>query len=169
MAEQQTLFGEQEIVAENQHLQGDIKKELGINESLGFYFAGTREATSEDYGDFVICQGLKVDVTSASVDALLETSLAYSFIPNVLLSNKLTEGSFAQGELYRIEKTWEKGQKFKDGTKAKGYGFTLYHQNVDPLVKKQLADIYASRINPLKAAETPVEGDEAPAVNTPAV
>jgi len=153
------LFEEQQVLSENQHEQGDIRQELGLNESIGFFWTTIKEATSEEYGDFIICQGLKVNLSAGSVDELLETATPYSFIPNVLLNNKIEDGSFATNELYRIEKTWDKGQKFKDGTKAKGYGFTLYHQNVNPEIKQQLQDVYKNRINPLKVTEAAAADD----------
>jgi len=150
------LFKEEEVVSENQHEQLDIK-EMVIGESFGFFFATQRTATSEEYGDFTICQGLKVDLDATDVDALVDTATAASFIPNTLLANKITEGALLEGELYRIEKAWDKGQKFKDGKKAKGWGYKLFSLSLEPVVKKQLTDAYKAKINGVKSTETESE------------
>jgi len=150
------LFKEEEVVSENQHEQLDIK-EMEIGDSFGFFFTSQRGATSEEYGDFVICQGLKIDLEAADVDTLVEAATAASFIPNTLLMNKITEGALLEGELYRIEKAWDKGQKFKDGKKAKGWGYKLFSLSIEPVVKKQLTDAYKAKVNPVKAEESEAE------------
>ncbi len=157
------LFNEEEVVSENQHEQLDIK-EMEIGDSLGFFFVSQRTATSEEYGDFTICQGLKVDLDATSVDALVEEAKAASFIPNTLLANKIAEGALLEGELYRIEKAWDKGQKFKDGKKAKGWGYKLFSLSLEPVVKKQLTDEYKAKINPVKSEETAEAPKGKPAV-----
>jgi len=151
-----SLFNEKEVVSENAHEQLDIK-ELVIGDSIGFFFVSQRTATSEEYGDFTICQGLKVNLDAADVDSLLEDSNPASFIPNTLLSNKITEGALLEGELYRIEKAWDKNQKFADRKKSKGWGYKLFSLSIEPVVKKQLQDKYASKINPLTKDETEAE------------
>jgi len=153
------LFKEEEVVSENQHEQLDIK-EMTIGQSFGYFFTSQRTATSEEYGDFVICQGLKVDLEASDVDTLVETATAASFIPNTLLANKIDEGALLEGELYRIEKAWDKGQKFKDGKKAKGWGYKLFSLSLEPVVKKQLSDAYKAKINPVKSEES--GGEETP-------
>jgi len=150
------LFNETEVVSENQHEQLDIK-EMVIGDSFGFFFTSQRTATSEEYGDFIICQGLKVDLEATDIDSLVDTAGAASFIPNTLLSNKITEGALLEGELYRIEKAWDKGQKFKDGKKAKGWGYKLFSLSIEPTVKKQLSDSYKAKVNGVNVSETEAE------------
>ncbi len=157
------LFKEEEVVSENQHEQLDIK-EMEIGQSLGFFFTSQRTATSEEYGDFTICQGLKVDLDATDVDTLVDSSNAASFIPNTLLANKIAEGALLEGELYRIEKAWDKGQKFKDGKKAKGWGYKLFSLSLEPVVKKQLTDAYKAKINPVKSTESDTAPEGKPAV-----
>ena len=161
------LFGETQVLSENQHEQGNIK-DMSVNESVGFYFDNQKTANSEEYGEFTICQGLKINLQSATIDSLVETATPFSFIPNTLLMNKIIDGSLTEGEAYRIEKTWEKGQKFKDGTKAKGYGFTLFHQNMAPQIKTTLASAYKEKLNPLNITEnTDSDSDSDTAPVTP--
>ena len=156
------LFKEEEVVSENAHKQLDIK-EMETGESLGFFFTSQRGATSEEFGDFIICQGLEVNLGAEDVDTLITTAKAASFIPNTLLVNKIKEGSLLEGELYRIEKAWAKGQKFKDGKKAKGWGYKLFSLSLEPAVKKQLLDAYKVAINPVKSKETDSDGSSEPA------
>ena len=120
------LLEEEKVLSENQHEQGDIQG-MEIGDSVGFYFDNTKTGNSSEYGEFTIAQGLKVDLTSNSTDDLINNATPFSFIPNTLLKNKIAEGGFLKGEIYRIEKAWNKGQEFKDGKKAKGYGFELFH------------------------------------------
>ena len=157
------LFNEKEVVSENQHEQLDIK-EMTIGESFGFYFTSQRTATSEEYGDFTICQGLKVDLDASDVDALVSESTAASFIPNTLLCNKIAEGALLEGELYRIEKAWNKGQTFADGKRSKGWGYKLFSLSIEPIVKKQLTDAYKSKVNGINAEETESEAPKKPGV-----
>ena len=154
------LFNEKEVLSENQHNQFDISS-LEIGESLPFYFDNTRGATSEEYGDFIIAQGLKVDIEAASVDALIESAEATSFVPNTLLNNKIDEGSLIPGELYRIEKAWDKGQKFSDGKKAKGWGYKVFHLATEPAVKSKLQAAYKGGTNALKLEEKETGATEA--------
>jgi len=157
------LFNEEEVISENQHEQLDIK-EMTIGQSLGFFFTSQRTATSEEYGDFTICQGLKMNLDAADVDTLVEEATAASFIPNTLLANKIAEGALLEGELYRIEKAWDKGQKFADGKKAKGWGYKLFSLSIEPTVKKQLIDAYKAKINGVKVEESEAEAPKKPGV-----
>lgn len=155
------LFEEKEVLNENQHEQFDISA-LEIGESVPFYYASTRDADSEEYGPFIICQGIKVDIESSSVDALVGSAQAISFIPNTLLKNKIDEGSMIEGELYRIEKAWDKGQKFKDGKKAKGWGFKVFHLAMDPQTKTAMSNAYQAAIKPADLKESGTEVSETP-------
>jgi hypothetical protein len=63
-----------------------------------------------------------------------------------------------EGELYRIEKAWDKGQKFNDGKKAKGWGYKVFHLAMDPQTKTALSTGYKAAVNgtDLKESETEV-------------
>ena len=148
------LFNEKKVQSENKHAEIDLKTGMEVGESIGFYFDNTRTATSEQYGDFLIAQGLTVDYNAKSIDAFVESGEAGSFIPNTLLLNKIEEGTLLEGEAYRIEFSWDKGQKFKDGRISKGYGYTLFHLAIEPEVKKQLADQYKALTNGLNTEES---------------
>lgn len=158
-----SLFNETEVKGENQHTQLDIK-EMTKGESIGFFFSNTKDANSEEYGPFTICQGLQVDLEAKDIGTLIDTADAASFVPNTLLVNKMEEGALLEGELYRIEKAWDKGEKFSDNKKAKGWGYKLFSLSVEPTVKKQLADKYAELVNPVKAEETEAAPAGKPAV-----
>jgi hypothetical protein len=162
-----SLFNEQEVLNVNQHKQIPLQ-ELPINTSIGFYFDNIKEATSQEFGDFEVCQGLEVDLSSKTVDELIEKAQPASFIPNTLLRNKISSGAMIPGEVYRIEKVWDRFQKFKDGTKAKGYGYALFHQEVGPQIKSKLAAAYKQKIAAaFNASETPADEGSAETTETP--
>jgi hypothetical protein len=168
MEKQMPLFNEKEILAENQHKQKAIK-DMPLNTSFGFYFDNTADKSSQEYGDFVVCQGLEVDLGASSVAELIDTATPISFIPNTLLTNKMDTRAMITGEVYRIEKVWDRHQKFKDGTRAKGYGYALFHQEVGPQIKAELAEAYKNKISgALNVTETPAEPAEEN-TNRPAV
>lgn len=157
------LFQESEALSSSRHKQIAMK-DLPLNSSIAFYFDNTADKTSTEYGAFVVCQGLQIDLGAANINELLKGAVPASFIPNTLLSNKLKDRSMTTNECYRIEKTWDKGQKFKDGTKAKGYGYTVYPQLVGPQVKAQLAEAYEGNLSgALNISEASPEGAETPA------
>jgi len=147
------LFQEEEIVYQDKHKQLDLK-ELQIGESIAFNFQNTREAKSTEYGDFIVCQGLKVDITCESIDAFIASATPASFIPNTLLLNKIETGEMLPGEVYRIEKAWNRFQKFADNKTAKGWGYKVFHVDVGPQVREQLKERYKALINPLETSET---------------
>ena len=155
------LFKEEEVLSENQHEQYDISA-LEIGESLPFYYNNTRDAESEEFGPFIICQGIKVDVEQTSIEALCATAQPISFIPNVLLRNKIDEGAMIEGELYRIEKAWDKGRKFSDGKKAKGWGYKVFHLATDPNTKSALLNAYQTATSKASITESKeeVSGDK---------
>lgn len=158
---QMALFEESEVLNENQHEQYDISA-LEIGESVPFYYVSTRDANSEEYGPFVICQGIKVDIEAASIDALAASAHAISFIPNTLLKNKIDEGAMIEGELYRIEKAWDKNQKFSDGKKAKGWGYKVFHLAADPKTKTALVNAYQACTSKASLTESDTEVSETP-------
>ena len=159
------LFKEKEVQSENQYANFDLK-EMVIGESIAFYFASRRTATSEEYGDFTICQGAQVDLSVDSVDALIASATLTSWIPNTLLVNKLADGSLTEGEVYRIEKAWDKGQKFADNKKAKGWGYKLFTISVDASVRQALGAKVKALLAPLETdeAEAPAKAPAKPGV-----
>lgn len=154
-----SLFKEEEVLSENQHEQLDIAA-LEIGESIAFYFDNTADRTSAEYGDFIVCQGLKVELEHDGLEELLAHAQPASFIPNKLLVNKIDDGSMITGELYRIEKAWDKGQVFSDKKKAKGWGYKVFHLSADPATRAAFSKAYKAALSKAKIEEDPVEVSE---------
>jgi len=159
------LLEEEKVLSENQHEQLEINT-MEIDESFAFYFDNTKTANSSEYGEFTVCQGLKLNLDADDEDALVAEATPCSFIANTLLANKIEEGGFLKGELYRIVKKWDKGQKFSDSKTAKGYGYDLFHLKAGDALTKQLAAHYKNALGGgVNLQERPV--DEAPAAKAP--
>lgn len=106
-------------------------KELAKGESVMFYVGGFADRTSADYGDFKVVEGLLLDDKSPNVKALIESGTGSSFIPNTMLLNMIEEKKLREGLLYRIEKAWDRDEKFSNGKKAKGFGFNVFELGCD--------------------------------------
>lgn len=130
-------------------------QELAVGESICFFLFDMESRMSEQYGEFSVCVGLLVDENKPDMEQLLQHAEIASFIPNTQLTNMLEDEVLSSGNLYRITKSWDRGQKFKDGKVAKGYGY-----NVD-LLKLGLQDIsnFNTRFTKLRA-ESAQNADE---------
>lgn len=107
-----------------------------IGNSIGFFFFSTDKRSGDD-GEFMICEGLMVDLTATTVEALVESAEPINFIPRTVLENKFIEGAFALGNVYRIEKTLNRGDTYK-GKKVKYFAWDLFKINAPQDVIKQL-------------------------------
>lgn len=92
--------------------------------SLTFYYDNKTKATSADYGDFEILQGVSFDHTLGSMDEMLSGAELVSFVPNTMLKNLMANGGMVRGEAYIITKKWTKGDKFGN-KKALGHGYEV--------------------------------------------
>lgn len=92
--------------------------------SLTFYYDNKTTATSADYGDFEILQGVSFDHTLDTQEAMVEGAELVSFVPNTMLRNLIANGGMVRGEAYILTKKWTKGDKFNN-KKALGHGFEV--------------------------------------------
>lgn len=97
-------------------------QELKVGESVMFFITKFAERTSEEFGEFEVCEGLLLDTEkSNNFDDVVNSAIAASFIPNTMLKN----ANLQPNTLYRIEKFWNRGDKGPKGNKAKGYGYKV--------------------------------------------
>jgi hypothetical protein len=89
-----------------------------------FYYDNKTKATSQDYGEFEILQGVKFDHTLDSTDDMLAGATLSSMIPNTMLKNLINNGGMVRGEAYIVTKKWTKGDKFNN-KKALGHGYEV--------------------------------------------
>jgi len=92
--------------------------------SLTFYYDNKTKATSAEYGEFEILQGLTFDHMLNSTDDMVAGAELVSFVPNTMLRNLMANGGMVRGEAYILTKKWTKGDKF-DKKKALGHGFEV--------------------------------------------
>jgi hypothetical protein len=94
-----------------------------------FFYDNKKKATSKDYGDFEIIQGVNFDGTKKSQDEILATVKLAGFIPNTLIKNMMSNGGLIRGEAYKIVKKWSKDDKYDPKNpklKAKGHGYEFF-------------------------------------------
>ena len=132
------LFAEDKVEQSGIFEQKDLDKLTPtIGDSIGFYFFSTETRTSDEYGEFIISEGLQLDLGASSIDAMIEGAVAINFIPRTVLENKFHEGAFNVGELYRLEKTVNRGDTIK-GKKVRYYAWDLFKINADSEALKKL-------------------------------
>jgi len=124
------LFNEDKVEQSGIFAQKDLSELTPTKgDSIGFYFFSKDKRTSDD-GEFMICEGLKLDLTATSVEKMIETAEPINFIPRIVLENRYTEGSFNLGEAYRLEKSINRGDTIK-GKKVKYFAWDLFKINAD--------------------------------------
>lgn len=134
-----SILGQEEKIESSGgiYLQKDLDTLTpNIGDSIGFYFFSTDKRSGDD-GEFMICEGLMIDLKATTVEVLVNTAMPINFIPRTVLENKFLEGSFAKGNVYRIEKTLNRGDTYK-GKKVKYFAWDLYKINASQDVVTQL-------------------------------
>ena len=90
---------------------------------FGFLFMARDKATSAEYGDFQINQGLTFDPAAETEAQLLESLALGSYIPNTMLKNFEKNGAFSLETPYILTKKWTKGHKYDGNKRTKGHGW----------------------------------------------
>ena len=94
--------------------------------SCTFYYDNKTSATSQEYGEFEILQGVGFDHTLSSQDDMVAGAKLISVIPNTMLKNLIANGGMVRGEAYIITKKWTKGDAVPNSKqKAKGHGYEV--------------------------------------------
>ena len=94
--------------------------------STTFYYDNKTSATSQEYGDFEILQGVGFDHTLATQEEMISKATLKSIIPNTMMKNLIANGGMVRGEAYIITKKWTKGDAIPNSKqKAKGHGYEV--------------------------------------------
>ena len=139
---------EEELIKGNSPYAENKINEFEIGQSIGLVYFKEDEAESKEYGKFAIWQGVTFDFEAKSEDALIASLALGSIIPNTLLLNKQKNGAIIPGELYRIEKKWNKGDTYDGNKKAKGLGYELYHLKVSTALLTKVKEFHDAALNP---------------------
>ncbi len=104
---------------------------------ITFYYDNKATATSADYGDFEILQGIGMQFEAETEAQLLNETKLISFVPNTMIKNLLASGGLTRGETYIVTKKWTKGDSFGK-KKAKGHGYDIQHVKLPDNLLDQL-------------------------------
>lgn len=131
---------------------------------FGFVFLRKDSATSPEYGDFAIWQGLQFDQSAETEDALIASLKLASFIPNTMLQNFEKNGAFSFETAYILNKKWSKGDKYEGNKRAKGHGWTV---NKVKLPTSIMDKVVAHHNSLMSVVETPSEEKAEPQGEAP--
>ena len=137
------LFEEKKI--EGQFAEQFNLAELPKGQSVLFYIAETKVVPNQEYGDFVVWEGLRLDDKASTPTAAIEGGVYSSVIPNTMLLNLFERKGVVVGRLYRIEKAWDRGDKFKDGKPAKGFGYDVFELSLSVKDQELLPKVFMSK------------------------
>ncbi len=130
---------------------------------LGFLFIRKDSATSAEYGDFDIWQGVKFDSSAETEDALISSLELASLIPNTMLKNFEKNGAFAFDTAYILTKKWTKGDKYEGNKRAKGHGFGVDKVKLPTSILDKMISFHSSAMNVVEKSEVEApKQEEAP-------
>ncbi len=132
----------------------DLTPENGS--SIGFYLAETPMIDGED-SPFRVCKGLLVDFDKKTIDELVESAEAVSFIPKSILQGDIEDGSWNIGQIARLENTNRPGDLNKKGKKTRYFAWDIFIQAAPNAV-----------LNMLKAKNAELQGNAPIQGETPA-
>ena len=138
---------EEEVVKGNSPYGENKIAEYEKGQSIGFMYVNEKTANSSEYGEFKVWQGVTFDPAAETEAELLKSLALGSIIPNMLLCNKQDNGAIIPGEMYRIEKAWNKGDTFDGNKKAKGHGYVLYHLKLSTAILKKVKTFHDEAMN----------------------
>ncbi len=124
-----SLFTTEEVNGNSPYAEfklGDMEK----GEAIGFMQFTHDKATSAEYGDFQIEQGIKFDANAQTEAQLLSSMSLVGVIFNTMLKNFVKNGAIRYETPYIITKAWDKGDKYDGNKRAKGNGFKVAKVNL---------------------------------------
>jgi len=113
----------------------------------GFLFIKKDSATSTEYGDFDIWQGLSFDPNAETEEQLMNSLQLASIIPNTMLKNFEKNGAFVFDTPYIITKKWTKGDKYDGNKRAKGHGFGVEKVKLPTSILDKMLAFHNSKMN----------------------
>ena len=122
--------------------------------SIGFYLVQTPMIEGDD-GQFMVCNGLQVDLSSNTIEDLVASAKPVSFIPKSILQQDIEDGNWMIGQLARLENSNRPGDLNKKGKKTRYYAWDIYIQNAPNELLKQLKAKVAELEGTTLGTETP--------------
>ncbi len=159
------MFNEEEVQGNSPYASFKPNEELEIGDSFCIFIKENTTANSAEYGEFTVVNGVVFDCSSADEAAMKKSMQLKGFIPNTLLLNKIASGLMRIGGVYRIEKTWNRGDKYNGNMKAKGFGYKLFKLGASDALLNVFEAFIAETLGTSAASMTEEEAEEAPKVN----
>ena len=151
------MWNEEELAGSSPFSQFKPNEELEKGESFCFYFHSTGTGNSAEYGEFTVLQGVKFECNAKNEKELEQSMSLTGFIPNTLLLNKVAAGQMRHGNAYRIEKAWDRGDKYNGNQKAKGYGYKVFKLNAPDALLTKFDKFVAEQLGTVPQGEEEVD------------
>ena len=105
-------------------------------DSILFYLVHTPSFTGDD-GDFMVFQGLKLNLDAKTPEELISSAEPISFPARSIFEREVQEGRITPGKLYRLEMNIKRGDLVK-GKKVKYFHWNSYEQLPPEAILNQL-------------------------------
>ena len=128
--------------------------EMEIKEAIGFMQFTKATATSAEYGDFQIEQGVRFDTEAQTEDELLASLSLVGIIFNTQLRNFVKNGAIRYETPYIISKAWNKGDKYDGNKRAKGNGFKVQKVGLPTPLLEKITAWHGEQLNIVEVSET---------------
>jgi hypothetical protein len=132
----------------------------------GFLYLKKDTATSSEYGDFDIWQGLSFNANAETEEQLIGSLALASLIPNTMLKNFEKNGAFSFETPYILTKKWTKGDKYEGNKRAKGHGFGVEKVKLPTSILDKMIAFHNTKMSVVETSEETSPEQEAPATAT---
>jgi len=119
---------------------------------VGFLYLKKDKATSAEYGEFNIWQGLSFNQDAETEEQLLESLALASLIPNTMLQNFEKNGAFSFETPYILTKKWTKGDKYEGNKRAKGHGWGVDKVKLPTSILDKMIAFHNTAMNVVETA-----------------
>lgn len=121
---------------------------------FGFMFIKRDSATSAEFGDFQINQGVTFDPLAETEDQLIASLGLGSYIPNTMLLNFEKNGAFSFETCYLLTKKWTKGDKYEGNKRTKGHGWGVEKVKLPTSITDKMIAFHNSAMSVVDSGET---------------
>jgi len=134
-----------------------------VGDSITLLFMGLGDATSPEYGNFTVIQGLQFDPSAASIEEAVKSAKLVSFPNQTVIQNRIQNGAMRTKEAYKITLQWKKGDKYDNEKKVcKSNGYEILHLVLSDEAKQALIKRYYELLgdnNSIVQAAIPTEDE----------
>lgn len=131
-----------------------------VGDSVAMFLVKTPIYTGDD-GEFMVCNCLMVDLSSKTIDEMVENAKPVSFAARSILEKSINEGQWKLEQLARLEQKIRRGDMYK-GKKVKYFAWDIYIQNASNDIINKLLEKLAKLEGktPQSMTETAAESEQ---------